>query len=365
MRLGIATNSSKPVLSVDDVIKIVESLGSEPPYYSSDGRALIFQTICHNLPHHGSRKLYYYIESNTFHCYTECGDSFDIYELIMRSLQCDFYHALLHIQGLLGIRLERKVGIVQQKVDDWNLIDKYANRIRNATNDSLKEFPASLVSYYTKAYPEEWRNDNIVPSAMDTYHIHFDVAKNEIIIPHYDINGRLIGIRSRVLDPYAVAAGFKYVPTTLEGNDFRHQLRNNLYGLYQNQETIRRTGKLVIFEAEKSVLQCEGYYGNANFTVAVCGSHVSRWQRDTILSLGVREVFLAFDKEYHEAFTQESVSYSEKILSVASMFSPYVVTYLLWDVDGLLDYKDSPSDKGKDILNTLMKNKFEVTTEND
>ena len=82
-----------------------------------------------------------------------------------------------------------------------------------------------------------------------------------------------------------------------------------------------------------------------------------------MLSLGVREVFLAFDKEYHEPYSEESDLYADKILKLASLFTPYVSTFVLWDTEGLLSYQDSPADQGKAVLEQLMKTKFEVNTE--
>ena len=362
MQLSLTSDHSRRLLTTDQVTQILSQLGSAPPRASPNGQALIFQTICHNPPHLGSFKLFYYLNNGLFHCYTHCGDSFDIYELVMRSKGCGFYQALLFIQSVLGLTLEHKTGIQRKVIDDWQLIDKYALRVPQLTQ-LQPEYPLTVLDYYKPLYPVQWLRDRITPQAMEQFQIRFDPIKNEIIIPHFDPSGRLIGIRSRLLDTSAVAAGFKYMPTSIEGQDYRHLLRNNLYGLYQNQQAIRRCGKVVLFEAEKSVLQCAGYYGANNFTVAVCGSNVSRWQRDTLLSLGVREVFLAFDKEYHAPFTSESDAYADKILNLASLFTPYVTTYVLWDVDGLLDYKDSPSDKGCEVLDQLMIKKFEVTTE--
>lgn len=363
MQLNISSQQVKRSFTTDEIEKIVTSLGSSPSRSSSDGKALIFQTVCHNSSGEGSHKLYYYTDTFSFHCYTECGDSFDVYELVQRNRHCSFYQALLYIQNILGIVFERKAGVQSQLIDDWKIINKYK---RKETKESLAVFqviPDQILSLYQQATPVEWIKDHITAEVMRQYNIHFDVSRNEIIIPHYDADSRLIGIRSRSLNPEAVASGLKYFPTPLEKRDFRHTLRNNLYGLNFNKEAIQNCSKVMICEAEKSVMQSASYYGKNNFTVAVCGSYISLLQRDMILALGVKEVFLAFDKEYHEAYTEESDNYAEKILRLAALFTPYVVTYVLWDCEGLLGYKDSPTDHGKDILESLMKNKFEVSTD--
>lgn len=349
----------------EEITRLVVALGSSPPR-ASPGGGFIFQTICHNPPHTGSEKLYYYPDSGLFHCYTHCADSFDIYELIMRSRHCSFREALSFVQQTLGITMERKIGFETRTIDDWSLLERYG-RIKQAQTVIAPEdqltLPPHLIDLYPPICPIAWQKEGITEEATRRFQIRADASRDEIIIPHYNADGQLVGIRSRSFDPEIVAAGNKYMPTRLEGRDFRHALKYNLYGLNVVGQAVRRTGKIVLAEAEKSVLQSYSYYGDSSFTVAVCGSNISNYQRNLVLSYGVREVFLAFDKEYHEAYTEESDRYSDKIIKLASLFTPYANVYVLWDVNGLLDYQDSPFDKGREILEQLMKNKFEIDTE--
>lgn len=126
----------------------------------------------------------------------------------------------------------------------------------------------------------------------------------------------------------------------------------------------------MIFESEKSVLKCQDFYGESNFTCAVCSSNISNFHRDILLSLGVEEVFIALDKyrppkehETEEKYQEKLVEYQKKILKLAAKFTPYVRVYVLWDYEGLLDYKDSPADKGKETLEELMRRKIEIGTD--
>jgi hypothetical protein len=87
------------------------------------------------------------------------------------------------------------------------------------------------------------------------------------------------------------------------------------------------------------------------------------------LALGVEEVFIAFDKyrakekdESNELYQKRFYDYQEKLIKYANKFSPYCRVYILWDNDNLLDHKDSPADKGREVLEVLMKNKIEITT---
>ena len=353
----------KRSFSEQEILTLLTALGSDPPRTSATGD-LIFQTVCHNPPHQGSFKLFYYKDSGLFHCYTQCGDSFDVYELVQRSRHCSFLEALQFIQSALGLNLTRKVGFETQISSDWDLFDHFSSfNIRSPEIPEYAVLPKSLLDLYHPFSPQGWLDEGITSPACNRFDIRFDVGRDEIIIPHFDIHGQLIGIRSRTLDAEKAALGFKYMPTQLEDHDFRHTLRYHLYGLHRSIHAIKRSRKAILFEAEKSVLLCDSYYGDNSFAAAVCGSNISTHQRDLLLSLGVREVFLAFDKEYHEPYSEESDHYADKILKLASLFTPYVPTYVLWDTQGLLSYQDSPADKGKADLEQLMKTKFEVNTE--
>ena len=349
-----------------EVIKLLAILGSEEYKKSPDGTTLIFKTVCH---HGDSYKLYYYINDKLFHCYTDCGDSFDIYELVRRSKDCAFYEAVSFINEIFGLRGRRKEGFEKAEpnfTDDWEIFQKYHRLRRKKENPDYKIYSESLLDYYTKAYPIEWLNEGITKEAMDKFNIRFDIANNKIVIPHYDLNGNLIGIRGRALNQDEIDAGKKYMPCIINKNTIlKHPIQFNLYGYYQNRSAISRAKKVVIFEAEKSVLKCEGFYGNNNFTVAVCGNHISSYQRSMILNLGVKEVMIAFDRDYHEASKEEAYDYANKILNIAYTFCPYVTTYVLWDKENILGYKDSPADKGQEVLEKLMKQKYEVETKDE
>ena len=64
-------------LTTERVIELVTEFGSDE--YVDKGSYIVFKTICHNIdPADASMKLYYYKKNKKFHCYTECGDIFNI-----------------------------------------------------------------------------------------------------------------------------------------------------------------------------------------------------------------------------------------------------------------------------------------------
>ena len=79
--------------------------------------------------------------------------------------------------------------------------------------------------------------------------------------------------------------------------------------------------------------------------------------------LGVREVIIGLDKQYQELDSEECKKWAKHIKDkIIDKLSAFVIVTVLWDTNGLLGYKDSPSDKGKDTLLQLMDNKLYVGT---
>ena len=58
--------------------------------------------------------------------------------------------------------------------------------------------------------------------------------------------------------------------------------------------------------------------------------------------------------------TEKFILWKKKVLAIADKFKGFAEVNVIYDADDdfpLLDYKDSPSDKGEEIWNLLYKNK--------
>jgi len=359
--LALDKDKIKEFLTVDDIKKILKDLGSD----LSKSNKLIFQTVCHSGSKH---KLYYYEDSKMFHCYTDCGDSFDIYELIIRAkrekgYEYSFYQAVQYVATLTG-KIFFSDSIFEQinteLIDDWEWINRFENKKKQ--NIKLPVYDKRVMDLFLHLPHEAWLNEGISIETMEKFNICYYIRENCIVIPHYDINKNLVGLRRRSLKQEDIDAGRKYMPLTIENKLYNHPTLFNLYGLHKTKDAIKRLRKVAIFEGEKSVLKCEDYYGENNFSVATCSSNISDFQRDLLLSLGIEECFICYDKQFEDPNSEEAYEYAEKLLKLARKFVPYVKTYILWDNMGLLDYKDAPVDKGKKSLETLMKYKIEIKT---
>ena len=212
-------------------------------------------------------------------------------------------------------------------------------------------------------YTDEWIKEGISIETMEKYNILYSTWQQKIIIPHFDVNNQLIGVRGRSLIDEDIELFGKYTPFKVGRRFYNHSLGMNLFGLNHNLKAIQKKRKIMLVEAEKSVFQTDTMFGEDNFTVALCGSNLTDYQKGMILMLGVREVIVALDKQYETIDSDECKKWAKHIKDkIIDKLSPFVTVSVLWDTNDLLEYKDSPTDRGKETLRQLMENKIYVGT---
>ena len=196
---------------------------------------------------------------------------------------------------------------------------------------------------------------------MDKFKVCFCISQNKIVIPHFDIRGRLIGIRARTLDEEEISLFGKYRPIQIGDVLYSHPLQFNLYGIYEHQEGIRLRRSAIIVEGEKSVLLDEGYYGQYSNAVACCGSTFNKYHVSMLTNiLGANEIIVALDKEYTDWRSEKAKKYRDKIEAMCKRYKNEATFSYIWDYDNVLKEKDSPFDRGKEVFEYLYKNRVKV-----
>lgn len=340
----------KNQLTEDNIKEILAQIGADE--YRETTEAIIFKTVCHHCKENledASFKLYYYKNTKTFHCYTHCGDSFDIYELLKRNyeisqIQYDFFKDIV-------LKVSKNPQI--DNLNDFYQIyespyEKYRKRNVEINLTIINE---SILNIFSIFYTPEWLRDGISERAMSTFNIKYSIPMNKIIIPHYNIDGKLIGIRGRALNEKDIQIG-KYMPIQIGETIYSHPLGYNLYGLNLNKENIKNKKMAFIFESEKAVLQYETMFGRENnIAVAVCGSSISSYQFDLLNQLGVEKIIIAFDKEGQT--WDEKEKYYNKLQNLCRKNNKRCLMGFIYDLNNLLKLKESPTDRGKEIFKEL------------
>lgn len=347
-------------LTLEDVRNFLESLGVDQIVVNEDKEYLICPTICHNPIHEAeSMKLYWYHNNKIFRCYTECNEAMSIFELYRRYMSINEYpidleEAEIYVRQFVQHVILPTASARKEELD----LKKYQY---DTTIPEFKGYFAGTIDCGIKYYHPIWLRDGITKEAMDKFNIRYSIAQNKILIPHYDIKGKLIGIRGRAFNEDEIEQGRKYSPVQIGDTLYTHPLQFNLYGIDKHKEGIMRRKCAVICEAEKSVLLDEGYYGDLSNVVACCGSTFNKYQISLLTNvLGAQEIIIALDKEYTNWKDQKAQKYRKKIETACRKYLYQASFSYIWDMENLLQEKDSPLDKGKDIFEYLYKNRIKV-----
>ena len=323
--------------------------------YQDKGSYLLCKTACHNIDlDDASWKLYYYKNNKFFFCYSNCqGMSiFKFLKIYYETRQIDYdwysdiYQVICDCANFKGVD-----GFVVEKYK--SLKDRYDIKYKAR---ELPEFSDSVLDCFVKTYPQEWIDDGISRETMDEFGIRYSISQNKIIIPHYDINNRLVGIRGRALNEWEIENIGKYLPLQIENVWYKHPLSMNLYGLNLTKENIKQQGICYLVESEKAVMQLDSF-SIKNCSAAVCGSSFNKYQLNILLKhCAPSEIVLCFDKE--EKPGQEI--YFNKLYEICKKYSNYCNFSFVYDREGLLQLKDSPTDHGEEVFKKLLERRVKV-----
>lgn len=351
-------------ITIEDVKTIMEILGAD--YTQETNTEIKYRTICHCGNKH---KLYFYKETMTFYCYSECGRIGSVVDLVKKVKEFDnIYSSAEWICKQLGISTFKEgsfgnTSIDTVRIEDWGYINflKSKQKIESKKHE-FETLDEKILNMFQRFHPLSWISEGITHDVMDAYGIGYCAWQERITIPHRDQDGNLIGIRGRSFSDDAMMFA-KYSPL-LTGNitgktTYAHNLGDALYGLWLNKDCIKRKRKVLLLESEKAVMQCASFFSvENNFALALCGSNLSKRQIELVLDLKPLEVIVGLDKQFKELGDDECKQWERKIIDkFIKPLSPYTKVSVIWDDTDLLDYKESPTDRGKEIFLKLFNNR--------
>ena len=174
-------------LTPERVIQLVLSLGADR--YEEKSDYIVFPSLCHNINvEDASMKLYYYKANKLFHCYSGCGESFNIFGLFERryntlGIEYNFYQDIV---------LKIADGIVTKKKDNGfyfpyeSQYDKFKIQVPQI---SFRVYNPNFLNIFSNYIPQEWLDEGISEESLHYYNIRYCISQNKIVIPHYTKNG--------------------------------------------------------------------------------------------------------------------------------------------------------------------------------
>ena len=261
----------------------------------------------------------------------------DLFSLIATHTGLKYGEIIKTVEIMLGKKINGTYESKGESLFDGFFDDLY---IPYETEEKEVIYNESILDKYDNGYKWNMRflRDGILPSSQVKFSIGFDEDSNRITIPHYNEHGELIGVMGRIDSDEPT--NYKYIPL------IPFPKHKNLYGLYQNKEHIKKSKKVYIFEAEKSVLQCDSF--GIHDCVSLGGNQISTTQVEQLLKLGVSEIILCMDEGLMKDAIIRDVDTIKK-----SLFMRDVKIKIMLDKENKYlpkESKCSPSDKGKEIF---------------
>ena len=353
-------------LSIDNYFQLVTEWGGNPEFTPF---GFISDTICHNPPGEGSRKLYFYENSDLFKCYTDCDCAFDIFELTIKVAQIQSNRKIDLNDAVRYLAAKFNIVIALDDTEDIGLADWQYLIAYDKINDipivnqvpQLKEYDKRILEplAINPNYLTPWINEHIKPEILAHAQIGYNFSTDQISIPHFDKDGRFIGLRGRTMVKEDAERFGKYRPMIINKQQYNHSLGLNLYNLNNSKDNIKRMGKAIVFESEKSTLQYQSYFGFENdISVACCGSSVSSYQMQLLIDAGAQEIIIAFDRQFQELGDNEFKRLKAKLLNLHKKYKNEVLISFIFDKHLITSYKASPTDEGPEKFMQLFKERI-------
>lgn len=355
----------KEKLTTNMIFEIVYEFGGEPRI-SDFG--FIAATICHNHAGEGSHKLYYYENTSLFRCYTGCDNYFDIFELITKVKNLSgltnwgLYDSVKWIIKRYGWydEIEEEESFIVNPA--WKIFERY-EKINNIAiskiPDLLPEYDSTILDNLSYPLIADWIDEGITPQVLKFNRIGYYPSGEQITIPHFDIHNRFIGLRGRALGQQQAERYGKYRPLIVGKQMYNHPLGLNLYNLNHSHPQIQKAKTAIIFEGEKSALLYQSYFGIENdISVACCGSSVSSMQMSLLFNLNVKEIVVAFDKQFQKKNDDEFKQLVKNLKNIHKRYGQYATISFMFDTQDILPYKASPIDCGPNIFLNMFKQRI-------
>ena len=349
----------KKSLSLAHHKQIMQALGI--PSYSENSTQIVYYTGDKNVDSYkGSPKLYFYKDTSIYVGMT-AGRSYDIISLVQTRLAllkqpCSFLDACQFILDTTNINPDSISHVKKEgHVYDWSNLERFV-RVRKYGNQ-LSEYNRNIIDTLPPLYPQAWIDEGISEETMDKYQIRYYERCNQTVIPCFDDEARLVGVRVRNWDKDRVEQA-KYMPlVTLDGQCYKFNTNQVFYGINYNKPEIERTGKVIIVESEKAVMKLDTYMGRHNIALGMYGSNLGIQRRNQLLKMGVNTVSYVVDNDFIGQDDEFFEQWREKIRHFIKLWDGFCRVEIVWDNLGLLGPKENATDRTKEVWEQLWENR--------
>lgn len=259
----------------------------------------------------------------------------DFLSVIQFIKQCELVLALEIINEVTGLIVQRNLN--KKCVSLTTSILKQFKRHNKNNDDYIEDIilKEKMNSLFCKGISLIYLKDGIAEETQIKFGLLYDSIGNRIVIPIRNEKGELIGFKGRTCDIDYKKKGISKFLSYYPCNN-----NNYLFGYFENKKCIEISSELLVFEAEKSIMQLDSM--NINNVVSCNKKNISYLQLHKLLKSN-KTIVLAFDKDVT----------LEQIYIECRKFKGLCKVMYIYDRDNLLKGKESPCDKGKDVFMKL------------
>ena len=293
-----------------------------------------------------------YLNYRSFSRGVSYDDGKDIIDLVQYITKKNFVDSIKYLHSILGLEYrpykkeEKKKE--EKKFDPLAIFKDVIAQKRRVNVEEIRTIEDNMEDEYLPLLHIDWFKDGIIEKTRQKFGLMYSYRKNRVIIPlRHWLTGDLMGVNERTTVQNFKELGIKkyFITPT-------YQKSLNLFGLYENYDDIQKSGYVVIFESERSVLKrhslrCikpEKNVFNYSNGVALSRHTISDEQVRILIGLNV-EIVIALDKDIP----------IEEVRAMCERFYRIRNVSYVYDKHNLLDEKQSPADASNKIYNFLIK----------
>lgn len=271
-----------------------------------------------------------YLNYRSFSRGIDYEDGQDLISLVETTKKLSFIESVKYIHKVLDLPFEfkKREEKPQKKYDPLQVFKKVLRCNRRIVNvDDIKILEDKLMDDYIPMLHIDWVKEGITERTRQKFKLSYSYRHKRIVVPlRYWATGELLGFNQRTtVENYEEFNIKKYFITPT------YPKHLNLYGLYENYDSIQKAGYVVVAESEKSVLKRDSL-GDST-VVALSGKSISDEQVRILIGLNV-EIVIALDND---------VDVNE-VRFICDKFKNIRKVSYIKDFMGILQHKDAPMD---------------------
>ena len=271
-----------------------------------------------------------YLNYRSFSRGVDFADGKDLISLVEITKKLSFIDSLKYLHKILGLPFDfkKKEDKSKKKVNPLDIFTRQIRGNRSVVNvDDIHVLDDNLLDDFVPMLHIDWLKQGITERTRKKFGLAYSYRHKRVVIPmRYWLTGQLLGFNQRTtVENYKEFDIKKYFITPT------YPKQINLYGLYENYDSIQKAGYVVVAESEKSVLKRDSL-GDGT-VVALSGKSISQEQIRILIGLNV-EIVIGLDKDVNV----------NEIRHICEKFKNARKVSYIHDFMDILGDKDAPMD---------------------